>query len=189
MAASQPTHPPRVEKQALRAAMLARRAGEDAGAAGGSLVEPLLVHVPSGVAVAGFWPLPGEIDLRPTLLALHARGNIVLLPEIAAPGEALLFRRWHPGASMLPGRFGTSHPDGGEETPVLLLVPLLAFDRAGGRLGYGGGYYDRTLAALPGRHAVGVAFACQEVPAVPTGPHDMRLDAVATERGLIVCAA
>jgi 5-formyltetrahydrofolate cyclo-ligase len=71
--------------------------------------------------------------------------------------------------------------------PDFLLVPLLAFDRAGRRLGYGAGYYDRTLAALPGRPAIGCAYAVQEVEAVPAGPQDARLDAVATERGVIVC--
>ncbi|MES2713920.1 MAG: 5-formyltetrahydrofolate cyclo-ligase, partial [Pseudomonadota bacterium] len=72
-------------------------------------------------------------------------------------------------------------------TPDAVLVPLLAFDRAGGRLGYGGGYYDRTLAGLPGAIAIGCAFASQEVPEVPTGPHDWRLPMVATEAGLIRC--
>ena len=72
-------------------------------------------------------------------------------------------------------------------TPDFLLVPLLAFDRRGHRLGYGAGYYDRTLAELPGAFALGCAYAVQEVPDVPAGPHDMRLDAVATERGVIFC--
>ncbi len=91
-----------------------------------------------------------------------------------------------PGVALLPGRWGTTHPDGPEAEPDFLLVPLLAWDGAGRRLGYGGGYYDRTLAALPGRFRLGCAFACQRVDEVPAGPHDPLLDAVATEEG--VCA-
>ena len=86
---------------------------------------------------------------------------------------------------LQPGRFGTFHPDGLALTPDVVLVPLLAFDRSGARLGYGGGYYDRTLAALPGCLAIGCAFAAQEVDQVPVEPTDQRLHAVATERELI----
>ena len=86
---------------------------------------------------------------------------------------------------MVRERFGTFRPKGEIGTPAVLFVPLLAFDRTGHRLGYGGGYYDRTLAALPGARAIGCAFAAQELDAVPAGAHDMRLEAVATERGLI----
>ena len=88
---------------------------------------------------------------------------------------------------MIAERFGTLRPDGPEIVPDLLFVPLLAFDRRGRRLGYGGGYYDRTLAALPGAIAVGCAFAAQEMDEVPAGPHDIALDAVATEREVIDC--
>ncbi len=83
--------------------------------------------------------------------------------------------------------FGTLRPTGPERVPDFLLVPLLAFDRRGHRLGYGGGYYDRTLAALPRAGRLGCAFAAQEMDAVPAGPHDVRLPAVATERGIICC--
>ncbi len=86
---------------------------------------------------------------------------------------------------LLPERFGTVRPVGGPLVPDLLLVPLLAFDGQCRRLGYGGGFYDRTLAALPGRPAIGCAFAAQRVDCVTAEAHDMRLDAVATERGLI----
>ena len=141
---------------------------------------------PPLAAVSGFWPLPGELDLRPLLLALAGRGHPILLPETTPRGERLRFRRWRPGATFLPGRWGTVHPDGPEAVPDFVLVPLLAWDGAGRRLGYGGGYYDRTLAALPGRFRLGCAFACQRVDEVPAGPHDALLDAVATEEG--VCA-
>jgi 5-formyltetrahydrofolate cyclo-ligase len=86
---------------------------------------------------------------------------------------------------MVPERFGTMRPVGEAMTPDVLLIPLLAFDAAGHRLGYGGGFYDRTLAGLPGRFRLGCAFATQQVDEVPAGPYDIRLDAVATEAGVI----
>jgi 5-formyltetrahydrofolate cyclo-ligase len=144
---------------------------------------------PPGAVVAGFWPMRGEIDLRPLLQALHARGHVVVLPETPPRGQPLLFRRWWPGMTMLAGRFGTFFPGGAADTPDVLFVPLLAFDRSGRRLGYGGGYYDRTLAALPGAVAIGCAFAAQELDAVPAADYDARLDAIATERGVIHCKA
>jgi 5-formyltetrahydrofolate cyclo-ligase len=136
--------------------------------------------------VAGFWPLPGEIDVRPLLLALVGRGHAVLLPQTPPRGQPLAFRHWRPGVRMLDGPFGTVHPDGPLGTPTLLLVPLLAFDARCNRLGYGGGYYDRTIAALPGIRSIGCGFATQQVDEVIVLPHDARLDAVATERGVIL---
>jgi 5-formyltetrahydrofolate cyclo-ligase len=129
--------------------------------------------------------MPGEIDIRPLLHALHARGHPVLLPETPPLGRPLIFRHWHPEAAMVRERFGTLRPDGAIAVPEVLFVPLVAFDRRGYRLGYGGGYYDRTLAALPGAIAIGCAFAAQELDAVPAEAHDVRLHAVATERGVI----
>jgi 5-formyltetrahydrofolate cyclo-ligase len=142
---------------------------------------------PAGAVVAGYWPLPGEIDIRPLLRALHARGHKMLLPETPPRGSPLIFRHWQPGAAMLPERFGTLRPDGEVGVPDVLFLPLVAFDRAGRRLGYGGGYYDRTLAGLPGAIAIGCAFAAQELDAVPEADYDARLDAVATEHGVIRC--
>jgi 5-formyltetrahydrofolate cyclo-ligase len=140
---------------------------------------------PPGAVVSGFWPLAGEIDIRPLLYALRLRGHPVALPITPSKGEALSFRLWEPGQAMVRERFGTMAPTGGAAEPSYLLVPLLAFDGACRRLGYGAGYYDRTLAALPGATAVGVAFAAQRVDRVPTGPYDIPLHAVATERGVI----
>ena len=139
---------------------------------------------PPDVVVAGVWPLPGEIDLRPLLLALAGRGHPVVLPETPPRGERLRFRRWRPGAAMAPGRWGTCHPEGEEAEPDFVMVPLLAWDRAGRRLGYGGGYYDRTLAELPGLFRLGFSFACQRAEEVPAGPQDAVLDAVVTEQGV-----
>ncbi len=175
-------------KRAAREQALSRRAVCDP-ACGALLAAHVLKRrpPPENSVVAGFWPLPAEIDIRPLLLALAERGNPVVLPVTPRRGFPLKFRRWSPGAPLLPGRFGTQHPDGPELRPNLLFVPLLAFDRTGRRLGYGAGYYDRTLAALSGALAIGCAFAAQEMDEVPAGPADIRLAAVATERGFIDC--
>ncbi|MGH7040590.1 MAG: 5-formyltetrahydrofolate cyclo-ligase [Acetobacteraceae bacterium] len=160
-------------------------------AAGAALSAVVLREAPppAGTVVAGFWPIGQEIDLRPLLHALHARGHPVVLPVTPRRGFALRFRLWQPGAVLRREAFGTLAPDDGPDlTPGFLLVPLLAFDRAGHRLGYGGGYYDRTLSALPGAIALGCAYAAQEMAAVPDSPADVRLAAIATERGLIRAA-
>ncbi|MBV9653700.1 MAG: 5-formyltetrahydrofolate cyclo-ligase, partial [Acetobacteraceae bacterium] len=137
-------------KRNARAAAIDRRAGHDP-ALGLLLGEHLLGALPPqpGAVVAGFWPLPGEIDIRPLLLALAGRGHPILLPVTPARGQPLAFGRWRPGEALRPGRFGTMVPAASDILPDVLLVPLLAFDRRGHRLGYGAGYYDRTLAALP----------------------------------------
>ncbi len=175
-------------KAAARAQALAVRAGCDP-AMGAQLCAHVLQDAPPapGAVVSGFWPLPGEIDIRPLLHALAERGHAVLLPVTPRRGLKLEFRRWCPGDVMAAGRFGTPVPPGVAMVPTLLLVPLLAFDRQGHRLGYGAGYYDRTLSALPGVRTLGCAFAAQELDSVPVGPHDVRLDAIATERGVIIC--
>jgi 5-formyltetrahydrofolate cyclo-ligase len=168
--------------------MAALRASCDP-ALGAALAAHVLRDAPpaAGAVVAGFWPVGPEIDIRPLLAALHARGHAVALPETPPRGNPLIFRRWHPGMALVRERFGTLRPTGEVVRPDWLLVPLLAFDRAGRRLGYGGGYYDRTLPGLPGAHTVGCGYACQELDAVPAGEYDARLDAVATERGVTTC--
>ena len=173
-------------KQALRQRMLALRATQDP-ALGVRLAEHFLRDAPPqpGQSVAGFWPIGQEIDIRPLLNALHAGGNPILLPVTPPRGQPLTFCRWRPGDALQPERFGTFRPIGVPGVPDVLLVPLLAWDGQGRRLGYGGGYYDRTLAALPSCRAIGCAYAAQRVPEMPSGQHDVPLDAVATERGLI----
>ncbi len=141
-----------------------------------------------GVAIAGTWPLPGELDLRPLWAALHAAGHPVLLPETPPLGHPLIFRRWTPASAMIAERFGTLRPDGPAATPDMIIAPFLAFDRAGHRLGYGGGYYDRTLAALADITAIGAGYAALEVDSVPAGPHDRRLATIITEHGVIPVA-
>ena len=175
-------------KRAARIAAKARRAGCDPSL-GAALARLVLAKAPppAGATVAGFWPIGDEIDLCPLLRALSARGHPLVLPVTPRRGERLRFRRWHPGAPLRPEPFGTFAPEGPEAEPDVLLVPLLAFDRAGRRLGYGGGFYDRTLAALPGAIALGCAYAAQEIPEVPAGPHDIRLPVIATEQDVIRC--
>lgn len=175
------------EKAALRARALVARAALAAPGAGEALAGHVLAAVPAGpIAIAGYWPMGEEIDTRPSLHALHAAGHRVLLPVTPRRGLPLGFRPWRPGCAMEAGRFGTSHPAAGEAAaPDWLLIPLLAFDSRGNRLGYGGGFYDRTLAATPGAFRLGVAYAGQEVPAVPVGHNDIPLHAIATEQGLL----
>lgn len=178
---------PHVGKNDLRQTILRARAGCDP-AWGERLAGHVLNACPPapGQVVAGFWPIGDEIDIRPLLLALAGRGHVVALPETPRRGQPLIFHRWRSGGRLIPERFGTLRPEADPVVPDLLLVPLLAFDRAGWRLGYGGGFYDRTLAGLPGRRTIGCAYAVQQIEAVPVEAHDRRLDAVATEEGVIL---
>jgi 5-formyltetrahydrofolate cyclo-ligase len=179
-------------KAEARRVALARRAAMDP-ALGARLTEHLLRDAPPppGATVAGFWPMGPEIDIRPALHALHGRGHPIALPVTPRRGRPLLFRRWRPGDALARGPMGTSQPapEAEELVPDLLLVPLLAFDARGNRLGYGGGYYDRTLAALAGARRIGCAYACQRLDEVPAGPEDVPLHAVVTEDGVITFGA
>jgi 5-formyltetrahydrofolate cyclo-ligase len=135
--------------------------------------------------LAGYMPMRTEIDPLPAM-AVHQ--GLVGVPVIIGPGQALRFRQWTPETVMVAGDFGALIPaEGVWCDPQVLIVPLLAFDARGYRLGYGGGFYDRTLQALRARGpvmAVGFAFAGQEVEEVPIDATDQRLDAVVTEAGL-----
>ena len=178
-------------KRQARQAAKARRSGAAQAVpnAGAALAERVFddVPLPAVAVVSGFWPLQDEIDARPLLDGLHARGHRVCLPAVIGPGQPLEFRAWSPGDDLQPAGFGTSEPgpDKAVLVPHLLLVPLLAFDRAGYRLGYGGGFYDRSLLQLRRQGevlAVGVAYAAQECAAVPHDERDQRLDWIVTER-------
>ncbi|MBE9604379.1 5-formyltetrahydrofolate cyclo-ligase [Acetobacteraceae bacterium H6797] len=180
-------------KTLARRAALAARNAEDPIAGGQALAALVLTQAPPppGAVVAGFWPMGQEIDIRPLLQALAERGHRLALPFTPKRGLPLVFRQWEWGAPLEKGQMGTSHP-GPDCAPIMpdwVLVPLLAFDRRGYRLGYGGGFYDRTLATLPHAEAIGVAFASQEVPAVPVGPHDWPLRRIATNEAIIETGA
>ncbi len=146
------------------------------------------ILVPAGAAVSGFWPMGDEIDIVPLLSQLHASGHPVGLPVVVKKGEPLIFRAWHPGLALVDGGFRTEVPPQGspELVPEILIVPLLAFDAEGYRLGYGGGFYDRTLEKLRKSDlrplAVGVAFSAQHVARVPRDQYDQPLDWIVTEK-------
>jgi 5-formyltetrahydrofolate cyclo-ligase len=140
-----------------------------------------------GAAVAGFWPLGGEVDLKPLLESWHAAGGTTLLPRMQGPDRPLRFLRWTPETLLEVATFDVEEPPAHapEHRPDVVLVPLLAVDRAGYRLGYGGGFYDRTLAALGDVDAVGVALDIQRVDEVPRGVHDQPLTHLVTESGIV----
>src|SRR5215217_1470596 len=125
--------------------------------------------------VGAYWPIRSEVDPRPLMEALIARGQTVALSQIIHPH--LSWREWRPGDVLVKGGFGVREPgpDAPECFPRVLLVPLAAFDRHGTRLGYGKGHFDRAIAALSEMHpvvAIGLAYSIQEVPSVPAEPHD-----------------
>jgi 5-formyltetrahydrofolate cyclo-ligase len=141
-----------------------------------------------GSTVSGFLPIGSEIDPRPALRRLRVMGMNICLPCVVAPDAPLVFRAWEEHDPLVEETFGTKAPapSAPERDPDILMVPMLAFDGAGYRLGYGGGFYDRSLEALRARKrvtAVGVAFSGQRVDAVPRGPHDQPLDWIVTEGG------
>ncbi|NQV84180.1 MAG: 5-formyltetrahydrofolate cyclo-ligase [Rhodospirillales bacterium] len=136
--------------------------------------------------IAGFWPMADEIDVRPLMVRLFEDGFGVALPVVVGTAEPLVFRRWQPGLTLESGGFGTQHPGPiePERTPRIVLVPLLVFDVRGQRLGWGGGFYDRTLARLRSAGsvvAVGVAYQGQLVDSVPHATNDEPLDWVITD--------
>jgi 5-formyltetrahydrofolate cyclo-ligase len=181
------------EKATLRRAMYARRKAAkaaDPGAAGAARECFLAAGLTAGAPiVSGYRPIRTEIDPTPLMEALIAAGHRLCVPVIEGAGRPLAFREWTPETPMTEGAFGAEVPAEGDWLePGLVIAPLLAFDRRGFRLGYGGGFYDRTLArlrALRPTRAVGLAYAAQEVEAVPAGPTDARLDAIVTERAVI----
>lgn len=170
---------------ARKAAFAARKEAfaRGQGQAAEILADFLAAH--RGRALAGYMPMRTEIDPLP---AMAAHDGPVGVPVIMGAGQPLRFREWSPGVAMVPGDFGALIPaEGAWVEPEVLIVPMVAFDARGYRLGYGGGFYDRTLEGLRAKRptlAVGFAFAAQEVEEVPIEPTDQRLDAVVTENGL-----
>jgi 5-formyltetrahydrofolate cyclo-ligase len=131
-----------------------------------------------------------ELDIRPLLTRLSDDGRVCALPVVVARGEPLVFRRWRPGETLVAAGFGTHEPEpeAPEIAPGIVITPLLAYDDSGRRLGYGGGYYDRTLRSLRRTRrivAVGVGFDAQRVARVPAGDGDETLDWIVTEERAI----
>ena len=176
-------------KAALRVRAAAHTAGAGAARLAAGHVLEAIGHFRAVTTVAGYLPIRSEIDPRPTMLALLGLGYRVAVPVVEGAELPLGFRTWYPRVATEPGPFGVEVPREGEPAePEVLLVPLLAFDARGHRLGYGGGFYDRTIAGLRARgevQAFGIAYAAQEVAAVPKAVTDMRLDAIVTEDGLV----
>jgi len=173
----------REQARALRAVTKASGADGDAIAHAAALIKQW-----PEAAVSGFYSFDNEIDCLALLAELAGEGHVTALPVVEAPRKPLLFRRWKKGDPTEPGVYDIPVPlESAEQvTPDVLIVPLLAFDARGYRLGYGGGFYDRTLAALRAQRpttAIGLAFAAQEVRMVPAGPHDEPLDWIVTEEG------
>ena len=178
-------------KSDLRKVALARRdalpAAERMAAAETVATRAFPIAIASGAVVSGFMPLNSEISPLTLMRKLSDMGARLALPVVVSRGLPLLMRAYAFGDALVKGVWGirVPPPEAPEVEPDVLLVPLLAFDRNGNRLGYGAGYYDMTIAALRAKKpvvAVGIAFAAQEVDVVPTTPRDVRLDLVLTER-------
>jgi 5-formyltetrahydrofolate cyclo-ligase len=136
-------------------------------------------------ALLGFyWPFKGEYDPRPIVRRLHAEGVSLALPVVMQKAAPLVFRAWSPGARLVPGIWNIPVPADGETVlPDTLLVPLIGYDQQAFRLGYGGGFYDRTLAAMPHRPVtLGVGFALAALPSIHPQPHDIPMDVIITEQ-------
>jgi 5-formyltetrahydrofolate cyclo-ligase len=185
-------------KSDLRRAALTRRdalPAEERAAAGHTVAaRSFPISVPAGAIVSGYSPMKSEFNPVPLLRRLADIGAKLALPVVAGRGKPLIMRAWSFGAPLAAGVWGIREPppEAPEVLPDILLVPLAAFDRQGQRIGYGAGYYDMTINRL--RHlkqvtAIGLAFAAQEVDAVPHTPRDARLDLVLTEREVIRCGA
>ncbi len=139
-----------------------------------------------GLTISAWWPIKAELNLRHWLEDLVARGATVALPVVVTPGTPLVFRPWTPDCHMVQGFWKIPVPaDGPDVLPDVTLAPLVGWDAAGFRLGYGGGYFDRTLAALaPRPYAIGVGLQSAQVQTIFPQPHDIAMDAIVTEAGL-----
>jgi 5-formyltetrahydrofolate cyclo-ligase len=179
----------RRDAQALRNALPAELRAQ---AAATIAARPFPQVLPAGAIVSGFMPLKSEINPIPLMRRLAAAGARLALPVVCGRGKPLVMRAFAFGDPLASGVWGIREPkpDAPEVMPDVLLVPLLAFDRAGNRVGYGAGYYDLTIASLRAQGsvlAVGIAFAAQQIAQVPATARDARLDLVLTEREVINC--
>ena len=181
---------PAPSKAALRSAALAARDGlsreQRAAAAQAIAARGLPFEITAGAVVAGYSPIRSEIDPLPLMQKLAAQGARLALPAVAARGQSLIFRAWSPNDRLMLGALGIPEPSpaAAEVLPDIMLVPLAAFDQLGHRIGYGAGHFDFTFAHLRKMKpivGVGLAFAAQEIEAIPALSHDVALDYVLTE--------
>jgi len=172
---------------ARKAAFAARKQAHDEGVGTAAHLAAVLEHH-RGVPLAGYMAMRTEIDPTPAMEEAADHGP-VCVPVIMGKGQPLRFRQWSPGCRMIAGEFGAQIPETGAWIePEILIVPLVAFSRQGGRLGYGGGFYDRTLEGLRAKRptlGIGFAYAAQELPDLPLDPTDQPLDMIVTEQGVI----
>ena len=178
-------------RKGIRAELIARREAvpKDTRRDWSLAISLMLLHalpVAKGTIVGFCWPHRAEFDARPLLERLRESGARCALPEVRRADGTLIFRHWEPGVAMQEGPMGIPYPAGSEQVhPDLLLVPLVGFGRAGDRLGYGGGYFDRTLAACTPRPlCVGVGFELARIETTFPQPHDIPMDAIVTEMGM-----
>jgi 5-formyltetrahydrofolate cyclo-ligase len=176
-------------RKATRESIIARRMARDP-AERKRLSEPVIEHLRSAIDVGRYpvlgvyWPIRGEIDLREFARHHIEAGGIVGLPVVVQDAAPVEFWRWRPGVALKRGHWNIPVPSQREVVnPDVLVVPLVGFDAARYRLGYGGGFYDRTLAAAtPRPHTIGIAFADAELPTIHPQPHDIPMDVIVTER-------
>jgi 5-formyltetrahydrofolate cyclo-ligase len=187
-----------LDKNTLRARALGARkaiAREQAEMAAQALAVNLFKTIPANaVVVAGYIAIHHEISVALAMNALSARAHTLCLPVVTATGQALIFRKWKPGDPLEKGAYGIDVPlaSAEEVLPDVVIVPLAAFDLAGHRLGYGAGYYDKTIAKMRAQKKdillIGAAYAQQQIPYIPIDEHDRKLDAIATEKGILTPA-
>ena len=174
-----------VKALARKAAYAARKEAHARGQGQAAEILADYLAAQAGAVLSGYMPMRSEIDPLP---AMAAHRGVVGVPVIPGPAMPLKFREWSPGCVLVAGEFGAPIPaEGAWVEPAVLIVPMLAFDARGYRLGYGGGFYDRTLELLRAKRptlAVGFAYAAQEVDEVPIDSFDQPLDAVVTEEGV-----
>lgn len=176
-----------IKAEARKAAFARRKLAHETGQATAGYLSEVLAGY-RGVPLAGYMAMRTEIDPASAMEEASAHGPVGV-PVIQGAGRPLKFRLWTPGCMMVPGTFGAAIPQAGDwMTPEIVIVPLVAFDRRGGRLGYGGGFYDRTLEmlrAIKPTLAIGFAYAAQEADTLPLEPTDQPLDLIVTENGII----
>lgn len=178
----------RVQARTIRARCHAETGPMAGPAISNHLLSLLPTLRPGPLTIAGYHPIGDEADVLPSLSAVVADGHVTALPVVTGRAWPLIFRLWRPGHPLVPGAFRVMEPMGDAPLvqPDIVLVPLLAFDRAGYRLGYGGGFYDRTLEVLRAEAptlAVGIGYAGQGVDKLPIDAYDQRLDWIVTEQG------
>lgn len=178
------------QKANLRKIAFQRRKAAHSSVDTGPATDILLDHLApfAGQVIAGYMPIRTEIDVLPAMQALSER-SVLGVPVIQGAGQPLVFHRWTPDAAMVDGPYGARVPEIADPVvPSVVIVPLVAFDPFGMRLGYGGGFYDRTLQRLREKatvHAVGFAYAAQRMDRLPKEPTDQPLDAIVTETGVL----